>query len=315
MKVYRALDEIPQFRNAAVTLGTFDGVHLGHRKIIDRLLAKAREIDGESVLLTFWPHPRMVLYPDDTSLKLLNTIDERIELLSETGIDHLIIVPFTYEFSRMPYLSFVRDILVDALNTKALVVGYDHHFGRNREGSYEQLQECAVLFNFELEQVSALIVDNVAVSSSKIRNALTEHNLQLANNFLGYTFSAEGTVVKGWQKGRELGFPTANVEIAEAYKMLPGTGIYIARAEVDGKTYDGMASLGYNPTFENKGKTLEINLFRFDKDIYGQKIKVFFLDYLREEAKFAQLSDLVQQIQSDKQNALIYFDNLKKQTF
>jgi riboflavin kinase/FMN adenylyltransferase len=315
MKIYRGLDEIPAFENACVTLGTFDGVHLGHRQIIDRLNAKAEATNGQSVLLTFWPHPRMVLYPDDNTLKLLNTIEERIELIAETGIDHLVILPFTFEFSRTPYLQFVRDILVDALQTRELVVGYDHHFGRNREGAFEQLQECAAIFGFQLEQVPALIINDAAISSSKIRNALSERHISLANNFLGYSYFAEGTVVKGWQKGRELGFPTANIELTESYKMLPGTGIYIVRAEYSNKCYDGMASLGFNPTFENKGKTLEVNIFGFDKDIYGEKIKIFFMDFLREEIKFAHPSALIKQMDTDKQNAINYFNALKKQTF
>jgi riboflavin kinase/FMN adenylyltransferase len=309
MKIHRDIETLPAFRNAIVTLGTFDGVHQGHQKIIDRLNEVAREKDGESVLLTFWPHPRMVLQPDDESLKLLNTIDEKIELLEKAGLHHLIIAPFTREFSRMSYLDFIRDILVEKLRVKHLIVGHDHHFGKNREGSYEQLQECAPIFDFGLEQVQALLIDDVAISSSKIRKELQFGDLVRANRYLGYDYFATGNVIKGFQRGRELGYPTANVELSEKYKLLPADGIYAVRAEVNGLLYNGMASLGYNPTFENVPRTLEVNLFNFSDEIYGERIRVFFLAFIRKEANFATVADLIRQIDADKLHALKFFSN------
>jgi riboflavin kinase/FMN adenylyltransferase len=309
MKIHRDLDSLPSFKNAVVTLGTFDGVHQGHQKIIDRLNEVAREVDGESVLLTFWPHPRMVLQPDDESLKLLNTIDEKIELLEKAGLHHLVIAPFTHEFSRLSYLDFIRDILVDKLHVKHLIVGHDHHFGKNREGSFEQLQECAPIFNFGLEQVQALLVDDIAISSSKIRKELLFGDLVRANRYLGYDYFATGNVIKGFKRGRELGYPTANVGINEKYKLLPADGIYVVRAEVKGMLYKGMASLGYNPTFEDVPRTLEVNIFDFSDEIYDERIRVFFLAFLRKEANFATVADLIRQIDADKLHALKFFSN------
>ncbi|RYD75602.1 MAG: riboflavin biosynthesis protein RibF, partial [Sphingobacteriales bacterium] len=270
----------------------------------------AAEKGGESVLLTFWPHPRMVLQGDDNSLKLLNTIEEKTKLLEKAGLQNLIIAPFTLDFSRMNYLEFVREILVNTLHVKDLIVGHDHHFGKNREGSYEQLLECAPVYDFSLQQVEALEIDNVAISSSKIRHALQEGDIEKANHFLGYTYMVNGEVVKGFQRGREMGFPTANIKIQEKYKQLPADGIYAVRAKCFGKTYNGMASLGYNPTFSDTGKTLEVNIFDFDSDIYGEKIEVEFLAFLRKEAKFADVAALIKQINADKAEALKFFTNL-----
>jgi riboflavin kinase/FMN adenylyltransferase len=309
MKIHKDLDNLPPFSNAVVTLGTFDGVHRGHQKIIDRLSAVAREKNGESILLTFWPHPRMVLHPEDDSLKLLNTVDEKIELLEKTGLDHLIIAPFTKEFSLLSSADFIKDILVGRLRTKHLVVGYDHHFGKNREGTYEQLQECAPVYRFGLEQVQALIIDDVAVSSSKIRKELQFGDLVRANSWLGYKYFATGNVIKGFKRGRELGYPTANVQLNEKYKLLPADGIYAVKAEIKGRVYNGMASLGFNPTFENVPKTLEVNIFDFTDEIYEERIRVFFFAFLRKEAKFATVADLIRQIDADKLHALKIFSN------
>ena len=309
MKVYRSLEEVPAFINPAITLGTFDGVHLGHRIIIDQLKKAAEANKGESVALTFWPHPRMVLYPDDESLKLLNTIDEKIDLLAQTGLDHLIIMPFTLALSRMAYFEFVRDILVGMLHVSQLVVGHDHHFGKNREGNYELLQECASLYNFGLEQVQVLELDDVAISSSKIRAALQAGDIEKANKFLGYTYAVEGSVVHGEKRGRELGYPTANILVEEKYKLIPADGIYAVEAVVDGKTHRGMASIGYNPTFNGQKKTVEVNIFDFDADIYNQKLILKFWHFLRKEVRFVNSTELVTQIDSDKEGVLQFFSN------
>lgn len=309
MRIHRDLDNLPAFSHAVVTLGTFDGVHRGHREIIRRLAAAAEEKNGESVLLTFWPHPRMVLHPDDDSLKLLNTINEKIELLEQTGLGHLVIAPFTKEFSRLSSLDFIREILAGKLRAKHIVIGYDHHFGKNREGSYEQLEECAPIFDFELEQVPAFLVDDVAISSSKIRKELQFGDLTKGNTYLGYDYFVTGNVIKGYKRGRELGYPTANVGLSDKYKLLPADGIYAVRAEIKGRLYNGMASLGFNPTFAQVPRTLEVNIFDFTDEIYDERIRVFFLAFLRKEAKFATVADLIRQIDADKLHALKFFSN------
>ncbi len=308
MRIFNSITEVEGFKEAVLTLGTFDGVHLGHKKIIQRLAELAAEKGGESVLLTFWPHPRMVIQGDDNSLKLLNTIEEKTSLLAKAGLQNLIIAPFTLDFSRMNYLEFVREILVNTLQTRHLIIGHDHHFGKNREGSYEQLLECAPAYDFTLEQVPAFEIDNVAISSSKIRTALQEGDVEKANHFLGYPYMANGIVVEGKKRGRALGFPTANIHIHEKYKLLPADGIYIVRVKCFDKYKNGMASLGYNPTFSDTGKTLEINIFDFDKDIYGEKIEVEFLAFIRKEAKFAEVPALIKQINADKAEALKFFN-------
>jgi riboflavin kinase/FMN adenylyltransferase len=309
MKIYQSLESLPQFKNPAVTLGTFDGVHIGHRKILQRVMDAAKEIDGESVLLTFWPHPRMVLQPGDNSLKLLNTIDEKVALLGKSGIDNLVIIPFTIAFSRMPYLEFIRDVLVNKLGVKHLVVGHDHHFGKNREGNYEVLQECAPLYGFGLEQVSAEQIDGVSVSSSKIRNALQDAETEKANTYLGYAYEVTGKVVHGKKRGKELGYPTANIEVPESYKLIPAEGVYAVLVEYGDKQYRGMANIGWNPTFGDTGKTLEVNIFDFSREIYNEILTVKFLAFLRKEIKFANVNTLIQQIDADKRNVVQFFAN------
>ncbi len=305
MRVFNGFNDLPAFNNPVVTIGTFDGVHLGHRKILATLQERAREVKGETVLLTFWPHPRMVLQPDDDNLKLLNTLDEKIALLEDAGLHNLIIIPFTIEFSRLTYLDFVRTVLVDKLNASAVVVGYDHHFGKNREGTYEQLAECATSFGFQAEQVAPEVMEGIAVSSTKIRCALLEGDMQLANKYLGYEYNATGTIVHGEKVGRQLGYPTANIE-TERYKLLPSDGIYVVKAKMAETTYGGMCSIGYRPTFEGKHKTFEVNIFNFQKDVYGDKINVFFLARLRNEVKFANSQDLILQLHDDKSKAEEY---------
>ncbi len=304
MKVFRDIRHLPEFKNPSVTTGTFDGVHLGHRQIISKVTESARKMQGESVILTFYPHPRMVLFPDDNDLKLLNTQDEKIALLEQAGVDNLIIIPFTKEFSRLSSVEFVREILVTGIGTRKLVIGYDHHFGRNREGSFEHLKEYGPLYGFDVEEIPKQLVDDVAVSSTKIRNLLLEGNIREANNCLGYEYFFSGIVVKGKQLGRELGFPTANVHINDRYKLIPAIGIYAVKVIVDDAEYKGMMSIGVRPTIGGTPLTVEVNIFDFSQDIYSKEIRVKLVERLRDEQHFDSLEALKAQIQDDKIRSL-----------
>lgn len=307
MKLIQGIENLPPIENATVTLGTFDGVHLGHKLILQNLIEEAEKVKGESVLLTFWPHPRKVLHPDDTSLKLLNTIEEKIDLLSQTALDYLIILPFTIEFSKKSYLDFVKEIIVDALKAKMMVVGYDHHFGKNREGTFEQLNECGNIFHFGLKEVPALKLGEIAVSSSKIREALLNGRIEDANDMLGYRYSLSGKVIKGKQKGKMMGFPTANMEVDESYKLIPQDGIYIAELKTEDGMHQGLVSIGTNPTFGNNEKTIESYILNFDKEIYNEKIEIFLIKYLRKQIKFAEYHSLVDRMNQDKEEAENFF--------
>ena len=303
VKVYKGLDEFEKLESAIVTTGTFDGVHQGHRKILNRLIEVAKKNKGESVLLTFFPHPRMVLQPD-SDLKLINTIDEKIELLRQVGIDHLIIHPFTREFSRTTSLEFVRDILVNKIGTTKLVIGYDHHFGRNREGSFEHLKEFGPIYGFEVEEISVQDVDNVNVSSTKVRKALEDGEVDLASNYLGYPFFIHGVVVHGQKNGRELGYPTANLEIQNPYKLIPANGIYAVKVEVGGKLFRGMLNIGTRPTMELGGDiSVEVHIFDFKESIYGQELTVSFIKRIRSEKKFETRDALIAEMEKDQVKA------------
>ncbi|MCB0381071.1 MAG: bifunctional riboflavin kinase/FAD synthetase [Flavobacteriales bacterium] len=284
-----------------ITTGTFDGVHLGHKKIIEQVVSAAKKISGESVILTFFPHPRMVLYPESNDLKLLNTIDERIELLKDSGIDHLIIHPFSMEFSRITSLDFVRDILVNKLNTKRLVIGYDHHFGKNREGSFQHLKEYGPLYGFEVEEIPAQEIQQINISSTKIRNSLLIGEIRAANQFLGYPYFINGTVVDGDKIGRELGFPTANIKVDEAYKLIPGNGVYAVKVNIEQQSFTGMLNVGNRPTLNGEEETIEVNIFNFNEQIYNKPIRIEFFEKIRNEIKFNELSELQQQLNNDKQ--------------
>jgi len=304
VKVYRSIEEFENKGKTAVTIGTYDGVHSGHQVIIKQLKDEAKKIAGESVLLTFFPHPRMVLYPDDNDLRLLNTIEERIELLDKAGIDHLIIHPFSKEFSRLSSTEFVRDILVNQLNVASLVIGYDHHFGRNREGSFEHLQELAPLYDFKVEEIAAQAIQQVNISSTKIRNSLNNGEINAANQFLGYNYFIEGTVVEGNQKGREIGFPTANIKVDEWYKLVPAKGVYAVKIFIDNTCYDGMLNIGTRPTIDGTTETIEVNIFNFNQNIYNKTVRIEFYERIRNEQKFEQFSDLKKQLEIDKEKTI-----------
>ncbi|MCH2213824.1 MAG: bifunctional riboflavin kinase/FAD synthetase [Flavobacteriales bacterium] len=313
MEVYHRVSEFKPKSGTIITVGTFDGVHIGHKTILSRIIDLAREQSAESALLTFWPHPRLVLFPDDNELKLLSTLEERIQLLDNAGLDHLIIHPFTKDFSRITALEYVRDILVRDLNVSKLVIGYDHHFGRNREGNLNQLKGMAPDYGFELEEISAQDIDDVNVSSTKIRNALIEGDLKRANEFLGYYYSVSGIVVKGERVGRTIGFPTANVEPLETYKLIPGNGVYSVVVRLESGTYQGMANLGMRPTVnESRDPILEVNLFNFKDDLYGKEITVTFVDRIRDEIKFDSLDQLKAQLEND---AAVAADQLDASSF
>lgn len=301
MKIYNNISSFNQVDKPIVTTGTFDGVHFGHRKIIDRLNQTAQKFGGESVLLTFSPHPRMVLFPDDHGVQLLNTMEEKIHLLENAGIQHLIIQPFTIDFSRTSSVSFVRDIIVNQLNTYKLVIGYNHHFGRNREGSFEHLKEFAPLYGFEVEEIPVQLLDDVGVSSTKIRRALLNGNVQQANDYLGYNYSLNGTVVQGRKIGRTIGFPTLNIEVKEANKLIPKNGVYAVQMMHADKLIYGMMNIGNNPTISNDTSIkIEVHLFDFNYDLYNCDVEIQLLSFFRDEIQFNNLEELKTQLDQDK---------------
>jgi riboflavin kinase/FMN adenylyltransferase len=305
VKIHYDLESISDLSKTAVTTGTFDGVHIGHKTIIERLIASAKSIQGESVLLTFYPHPRMVLYPDDDQIKMLNTPLEKEQLLENCGIDHLVVIPFTKEFSRLSSLEFVRNILSNILKAKKLVIGHDHHFGRNREGTFAHLQEFGSLYGFEVEEIPAKDIDDVAISSSKIRQALETGDLNTANNYLGYHYAITGKVVKGKQLGRTIGYPTANIEVVDKYKLIPAIGVYAVKIKYGNHFFDGMLSIGNNPTVtENGPTTIEVNIFDFNAEIYHKEITIYFYKKLRNEIKYNSVEALVTQLALDKEDAI-----------
>lgn len=304
MKVYTNIADFKNVKNPIVTTGTFDGVHLGHQKIISRLKDVAKQEQGETVLLTFYPHPRMVLFPDDNELKLLNTQEEKIKLLENYGIDHLIIYPFTKEFSRLTSVEFVRNILVNSIHTKRLVIGYNHHFGRNREGSFEHLKEFGPIYGFDVEEIPAKDIDSIEISSTKIRQALQSGDVETATAYLGHTYSLTGKVVKGQQLGRTIGYPTANISVEDKYKLIPADGVYAVKVEHNGKSFGGMLNIGNNPTIVGKGRSIEVNIFDFTEDIYGDDATIYFIKRLRDELKFNGLDELKNALATDKLNAL-----------
>jgi len=311
MRIFFGLDEVDKIRKPVVTIGTFDGVHLGHQKIIENLKRKANEVGGESVIITFSPHPRMVLFPDSHNLKLIQTEKEKFKKLDSTGVDHLIVYPFTFDFSRISAMEFVRDFLVNKLNVHTIVIGYDHQFGRNREGNIQYLKEVSSVYEFNAIEIPAKEIDEVNISSTKIRNAITEGKIETANQFLGAPFEMQGLVIKGNQLGRKIGFPTANLELTDDYKILPGNGVYVVQVKHDDLIFKGIMNIGLRPTIhENLEKRIEIHIFDFEQDIYDQFLEIQLLKKIRDEFKFDTIESLTDQIRKDKIIALDYFSTL-----
>ena len=290
-----------------VTSGTFDGVHYGHRKIFKRLVQLARANNGKSVVLTFWPHPRFVL--GKNNLKLLSTLEEKTQLIADEGIDYFVKIPFTREFSQLTSSEFIQQILVEGVGTNILVIGYDHRFGKNREGSFDYLKEHSKEYGFEVEEIPAQDIDNISVSSSKIRRALQDGQISIGNDYLGRPYSFSGTVVGGEKIGRSLGYPTANINIEEEYKLVPADGIYAVEVKVKNRNYRGMLYIGPRPTLNGKDKTIEVNIFDFSDDIYDERITVDLIQRIRGDARFDSLEELKNQLTLDKAATLEIFED------
>lgn len=299
MNTYQSIFDYKSNKKSILTLGTFDGVHIGHQKIIKKLVEQALINNHESVLLTFFPHPRMVLKQDE-KIQLLNTIDEKIHLIDDLGINSLIIHPFDATFSELSAEDFVKKILVDQLNLAKIIIGYDHKFGKNRSADINDLILLGKKYNFEVEQISAKEIDDISISSTKIRKALIEGNIELANTYLGHSYSLSGTVVEGKKIGRTINYPTANLKITEDYKLIPKNGVYIVSSNLNHKTVFGMMNIGQNPTVKGTSNTIEIHYFDFNEEIYSETITVNLLSRIRDEQKFNSLDDLKKQLDSDK---------------
>lgn len=303
MKIFHSISDFTTDKKTIVTLGTFDGVHIGHKKIIEKLVQSATESDCESLILTFFPHPRMVLQ-EKSEIQLLNTIDEKITLLEQTGLDNLIIHPFDEAFSRLTAEEFVSQILVGQFNIKKIIIGHDHRFGRNRTANIDDLIVFGEIYDFEVEQISAQEINEVSVSSTKIRNALKEGNIALANDYLGYLYMLNGTVVKGKQLGRTIGFPTANLSIAEDYKLIPKVGVYIVKSVLEDRVVFGMMNIGTRPTLNEQTIAIEVHFFDFDASLYGKKLTIYILEFIRDEHKFENLDYLKHQLFKDRDYSL-----------
>ena len=306
MKVHYNIDTYKNIKNPVITVGTFDGVHIGHQTIIDKINRIAKRCNGESVLLTFEPHPRKVILNDSSSLKLINTVNEKITLLEKYKLDHLVIHPFTKEFSRISPTAYVRDLLVNQLNAYHLVIGYDHQFGRNREGDLELLIELSNLYGFKIDEISAQEIDAIKISSTKIRNAISSGDILKTNTYLGHPFTIEGKVIEGDKIGRTIGFPTANIDITDFDKIRPANGVYAVKVHVNGCSYLGMMNIGTRPTFNKKENytSYEVNIFNFSKNIYNRKIKVEFFFKIRDEKKFDDINALKLQLIDDKKKSI-----------
>jgi len=308
MKIHRNINKF-KANNPVITVGTFDGVHLGHTHIFNKLKEKARLIDGETVVVTFWPHPKFVLQPD-ADIKMINTIDEKIDLIQAQGIDHLVILEFSKAFAKLSSCNFIDKYLHKKLNIKALIVGYDHHFGKDREGNFEVLKACANQYNFSIDKVDAFMHGSLIVSSTLIRNAVQNGEIEKANTWLSKKYFISGEIVGGKKIGRNIGFPTANIYVAENYKMIPASGVYVVEVSLNNKQYAGMLNIGYKPTVNNNkmNRTIEVHILNFEKNIYNENISVLFHKKLRDEKKFSSLDELKQQLKKDKKLVGKYFN-------
>jgi riboflavin kinase/FMN adenylyltransferase len=304
MRIYQGIESYVPGNGAIVTVGTFDGVHAGHMEIFRKMVMETSASSEETVVITFHPHPRLVIHPDSKHLKFINTQEKKYELISRSGIDHLIVVPFTREFSNLSSAEFVKRYLVERVKTKKLIVGYDHHFGKDRLGGFKDLKGLGKIHGFDVEEVNAKKIDGIAVSSTKIRNALMEGNVKLANLLLGYHYSITGKVIHGNRIGRTIGFPTANIELSDEYKLISAVGVYACKVDWNGRKYKGMGNIGYRPTIDKGDLTIEVHIFDFDNEIYGDTITIYFIDRIRNEIKFENLSALRQQLVCDRARAM-----------
>lgn len=310
LKIFNSINDFSSNKKTILTLGTFDGVHIGHKKILEKVTQGTENSKYESLVLTFFPHPRMVLQ-EQSEIKLLNTIPEKIELLEGIGIENLIVHPFDETFSRLTAEDFVETVLVGKLNIKKIIIGHDHRFGRNRTANIDDLIEYGHKYGFEVEQISVQEINAISVSSTKIRQALSDGDMTLANNYLDYEYFISGSVVKGKQLGRTIGFPTANLHIEEGYKLIPKNGAYIVKSSIDNKVVHGIMNIGFNPTVKSEKLAIEVHFIDFNEDLYDKKITVSLLHYLRPEQKFDSLNDLTTQLNFDKKTAINYIANSK----
>ncbi|MDI5897918.1 bifunctional riboflavin kinase/FAD synthetase [Flavobacterium yafengii] len=307
MKIFHSINDFSSTKKTILTLGTFDGVHIGHKKILKKITQNTENQKYESLVLTFFPHPRMVLQ-EHSDIKLLNTIDEKIDLLEKIGIENLVIHPFDEAFSRLTAEEFVSTILVDRFHIQKIIIGHDHRFGRNRTANIDDLIAYGKEYGFEVEQISVQEINDISVSSTKIRNALLEGDMALANDYLGYDYFLTGIIIKGKQLGRTIGFPTANLKIEENYKLIPQNGVYIVKSIIDEQTIFGMMNIGFNPTVDGQKQSIEIHYFDFNADLYNQKISVSILQRIRSEQKFESVGLLKEQLEKDKKTALAYLN-------
>ena len=314
MKIYRDLGQLPLFKNAVITIGSFDGVHPGHRRIIEVMQQKALELNGETVLITFYPHPRIALAEQkglSTELKLLCDLEEKASLLEKSGLDNLVVVPFTKDFSNQSPDDYIERFLVHYFHPSVIVIGYDHRFGKGRSGDIDYLKKFQDKYGYQLLEISKQEVDGIAVSSTKIRNALLSGDVALSEKMLGYHYTLSGKVIHGLHLGRKLGFPTANIAVDDAEKLIPEDGIYAVMVNLDSKKYKGMLYIGSRPSIDTGfGKTIEVNIFDFSEDIYGQKIKVEFIDFIRADIKFDSLIELSQQLKKDMNAAVQVLEHI-----
>jgi len=315
LKIHTKLTTYPTFNNPVITIGMFDGVHTGHQQILEQLVSTARSINGESVLITFDSHPRMVLNQEAYKLKLINSYDEKIDLIRNTGVDHLIVLPFTKEFSKKTTTEFVSNFLVNTLHVKTLIVGYNNHFGSRQNDDFNHLNDLSKEYNFEIIKVDVKNIDNIKVSSTNIREALNNGDIKLANKMLGYKFCLTGKVIEGNRIGNEIGFPTANLDIENDFKLIPAMGVYAVEVEIDGKLNRGMLNIGIRPTLNINKLSIETHIFYFNKNIYGQYIKLYLVDRIRDEERFPSLTLLIDQLKKDKVTALKILDDGNKSNY
>lgn len=311
MKIHHDIENLPKFRNAVIAVGTFDGVHEGHKKVISQLVQEAKQVDGESVIITFHPHPRKVVSSSILGIRLINTLEERIELLSKSGVNHLVVTPFTDAFANQPALEYIKDFLIGRFHPNTIIIGYDHRFGRDRKGDYKLLESLQTTYNYRLLEIPKHVLEDISISSTKIREAIVHGDVNTTTTLLGYDFFFEGTVVHGDKLGRQLGYPTANIKVADDEKIIPGDGIYTVTCCLKkkdgvgcGQVFGGMMSVGFRPTVDGRKRVIEVNIFDFDQEIYDQTLRVYVKAFLRPEEKFETLEALIKKIDQDKVDSL-----------